>query len=312
MPLLGRRRKTFVVPAPARGAGPMGVTGEGVLPLRPARKGILTSCANPGCASGWLHLWRSRSTPVFEDGWNCSWECTEARVQRAIGRELDDRLSQETSHRHRIPLGLVMLDQGWISPRQLRQALDAQKATGAGRLGQWLVRQQGVSEQMVTRALGLQWSCPVLSIEFHDPEAFAPLIPRFFLDAFGALPLRIAGGRVLYLGFEGRPDPVLALAVERMTGLRAECGIVRESEFRSARERMLEARFPTVELVEAASAPAAARALAKSIERAKPIESRLVRVHDCLWLRMWRRTQAGPAPDARWVQDSICSVGVQF
>ena len=63
-----------------------------------------------------------------------------------------------------------MLEQGWITAGQLRQALEAQRAAGAGRLGHWLVRQQGVSEQLVTRALGLQWSCPVLPLEFHEPR----------------------------------------------------------------------------------------------------------------------------------------------
>ena len=41
------------------------------------------------------------------------------------GQELQE------SHRHRIPLGLVMLEQGWITSGQLRQALDAQKVAGA-------------------------------------------------------------------------------------------------------------------------------------------------------------------------------------
>ena len=68
-----------------------------------------------------------------------------------------------------------MLEQGWITSGQLRQALEAQKAAGGGRLGIWLVRQQGVSEQLVTRALGLQWSCPVLPMEFHDAEALTVL-----------------------------------------------------------------------------------------------------------------------------------------
>ncbi len=36
-----------------------------------------------------------------------------------------------------------MLEQGWITQRQLRAALEAQKAAGSGRLGHWLVRQQG-------------------------------------------------------------------------------------------------------------------------------------------------------------------------
>ena len=63
------------------------------------------------------------------------------------------------------PAGPGHAGQGWITGAQLRRALEAQKAAGGGRLGHWLVRQQGVSEQLVTRALGLQWSCPVLGLE---------------------------------------------------------------------------------------------------------------------------------------------------
>jgi len=274
-----------------------------------ARMRLLETCANPGCDSGWMHLWRSRSAPVFEGGWNCSAGCTTARMQAAVRRELDGRAGRQESRQHRIPLGLVMLEQGWITPGQLRQALDAQKAAGAGRLGHWLVRQQGVSEQLVTRALGLQWSCPVLPLEFHDAEALTACVPRLFVDAFGALPLRVAAGKLLYLGFEDRLDPVLALAIERMTGLRVESGLVQGSLFRPTHTRMLRAKFPPVELVEASSEPALVHVLSKSVERVRPVESRLVRAHDCLWLRMWLRPQRESLPEAGSVQDLICSIG---
>lgn len=273
-----------------------------------ARPGLFETCANPDCGSGWLHLWRSRSAPIFEGGWNCSAACTAARFQAAVGREMDGRGSAQEVHHHRIPLGLVMLEQGWISSRQLRQALDAQRTAGAGR-PDWLQHRHGVSEQLVTRALGLQWSCPVLPLEFHDADALTALVPRLFVDAFGALPLRVAAGKLLYLGFEDRLDPVLALAVERMTGLRVESGLVQGSLFRPAHTRMLNSVFPPVELIEAGSEAAIVHALAKSVERARPVESRLVRVHECLWLRMWRRAQSGPLPEASSVQDLICSMG---
>lgn len=273
------------------------------------RGGFFESCANPGCDSGWLHPWRNRHTPVFEGGWTCSAACTAARVASAIGREMEGRGAAEESYRHRIPLGLVMLEQGWITSGQLRQALDAQKAAGSGRLGSWLVRQQGVSEQLVTRALGLQWSCPVLTLEFHEAEALAVLVPRLFVDAFGALPLRVAAGKLLYLGFEDQLDPVVALALERMSGLRVESGLVAESQFRLGHAHMLRAEFPPVELIEAATEPAAAHALAKSIERTRPAESKLVRVHDCLWLRMWLKPQSGPMPERGSIRDLICSIG---
>jgi hypothetical protein len=270
--------------------------------------GLFTTCANPGCGTGWLQIWRSRSSPVFEGGWNCSPACTEERLQAAVSREQDGRGAAVDKHRHRVPLGLLMLEQGWITQAQLRSALDGQRTNRAGRLGHWLMVREGVSEQLVTRALGLQWSCPVLPIDCHDPEGLSPLLPRLFIDAFGALPLRLAAGKLLYLGFEDRLDPAVALAVQRMCGLRVESGLVPGSQFRPAHSRMLEAKFPPVELLEASSEPALVRALTRAVERTKPVESRLVRVHDLLWLRMWRRRQTGHVLEASSVEDMICTI----
>jgi hypothetical protein len=272
------------------------------------RPGIFESCANSNCRSGWLHLWRNRSVPVFEDGWTCSPECTEARLLFAIRRELEGATDAHEVHRHRIPLGLLMLKQGWITRSQLRKAVEAQKAAGMGRLGQWLVEQRAVEESMVTRALGLQWSCPVLAPQSHRTAEPTAVMPRLFIDAFGALPLRLVNGRLLYLGFEERPDPVLALAVDRMLKLRVECGIVPGSHFRSEQIRMLEAKFPSLELVEAVSEAATAHALSRSVEKARPIASRLVRVHGCLWLRMWLSHQSAPLPEGNSVRDVLCSI----
>jgi len=270
---------------------------------------FFTTCASPTCRSGWLHLWRSRTVPVFEGGWTCSAQCTEDRLTAALRRELEGRREVPSGHRHRIPLGLVMLEQGWITSEQLRRALDAQKASGHGKLGAWLVRQHGVQEQLVTRALSIQWGCPVLSIDSHDPLAMATALPRLFVDAFGALPLRVAAGRLLYLGFEEQLDPVLALSVERMSGLRVETGLVRGSLFREAHDRMLTSIYPGMELIEAASELPLVRLLARKIERTKPIEGRLIRVHDCLWMRLWVRPQTGSLPETDGVRDVICSLG---
>jgi hypothetical protein len=222
-------------------------------------------------------------------------------------REMDARAAVGETYSHRIPLGLAMLEQGWITAGQLRGALDAQHSAGVGRLGYWLVRAEGVSEQLVTRALGLQWSCPVLNAEYHDADGLALLVPRLFVDAFGALPLRTAGRRILYLGFEDRLDTVLAFAVERMTGLRVECGVVPTSIFSPAHSAMLAAAFPAVELIEASSEAALALVLARTIEQARPVDSRLVCVHDCFWLRMWLRPQTGAFPERCSIRDVIAT-----
>jgi hypothetical protein len=95
-----------------------------------------------------------------------------------------------------------------------------------------------------------------------------------------------------------------------MTGLRVEGCLVRQSLFGPAHANLLQARFPAVELIEAATESALATALTKAIERTRPVESRLVRVHDCLWLRMWLRPESGPVPRLGSVQDVIGSFGV--
>jgi hypothetical protein len=288
--------------------GAAGGTGERALPSEAGTRGkLFESCANPGCRTGWLHLWRSRSAPVVEGGWSCSSECTAALLTAALRREMSGNAGGPETHRHRIPLGLLMLQQGWINNEQLRAAVEQQKNSG-GRLGYWLVRKQNVSEQLVARALGLQWSCPVLGMEFYDGEGLTSLVPRLFVDAFGALPLRVAAGKILYLGFEGRLDPVLALSLERMTGLRVESGIVSESEFRPAHTRLLGAKFPNAELIESASEQVLVEMLTKRLERVKPVECRVVRVHDCLWVRLWLRPQKGSLAKMDEVQDLICSV----
>jgi len=320
MPLLSRRSAQITrSPRPVLTVGDDAV-GDGTLGMPPQRishaggaktglaNGIFSTCANPRCGSGWLRLWRRSGTPVFEGGWCCSEVCMAARVIAALGREMDGRGQPGESHRHRIPLGLVLLEQGWITNESLRMALQSQKAAGTGRLGRWLVESRSASEENVTRALGLQWGCPVLGMEFHHPEGLTALVPRLFVDAFGALPLRVAAGKILYLGFEDHLDAALALALERMTGLEVVGGLVQESEFHPAHSRLLEARFPATELIEAATEPALAAAFAKAVERTQPVESRLVRVHDCFWLRMWLKQERGPLPGIDSIRDVIGSV----
>jgi len=293
---------------------PVSIPGQDAPRRRAASRprSLLSTCANPRCASGWLHLWRSRSGPIFEGGWSCSASCTAARVEAAVRREMEGRNPGEgltpAQHRHRIPLGLVMLEQGWITPEQLRKAIDAQREAGAGRLGDWLVSSQGVPEILVTRALSLQWNCPVLNLDRHDPQQMAVVLPRLFVEAFAVVPLRVAAGSILYCGFEDRLDPVLALAAERMCGLRVESGVVRGSLFDEAHERLLHANFPVAELVSAASNAPLVRSLSRAIERVRPVESRLIRVHDCLWLRMWNRHQSGALPETSGVEDVIVSL----
>lgn len=292
----------------AERGGPAGREGAPVRPLA----GLLPACSNPHCSSGWLRLWRARRTPVFEGGWVCGPECVRARIRAAVVREMEGMDGGAAVHRHRVPLGLVLLSQGAVGREQLRAALARQRVSG-GRVGMWLEREQGVEERAVTRALGAQWGAPVLTLDQHSPEKVAPLVPRLLVDAFGLLPLRVAGLALLYLGFEDRIDRSASFAIERMSRLRVEAGLVAGRAFAAAHRRLLAASFPPARLVEAAGVDALVGALGRAGEEARPVEARLVRMHDYFWLRMWREPEgagtAGAFPPRRAaVEDFLCSL----
>jgi hypothetical protein len=185
-------------------------------------------------------------------------------------------------------MGLLLLAQGWITEDQLRQALHAQRVAGKGRIGAWLVQLCGLSEERVTQALAMQWGRPVLSVVDHRPESVATLVPRLLLDVYGMLPLRAVAGRVVYIGFEDRVDMAATLAVERMSGMRVETGVVPGGQFLRAHEQMMNAACPKASLAEAGSAREAVDLLTAALERVRPHAAFLVRMHEYLWLRMWR------------------------
>ena len=124
-------------------------------------------CGSPICGSGWNFPWKSRKYPIFEEKWACSSKCLMTIVEASIAREAGDgrRDGVVVQHQHRVPLGLVMLGQGWITHSQLQRALQAQRAEGVGRIGDWLVSECGLETEVVTRGLSVQWGCPVLTTE---------------------------------------------------------------------------------------------------------------------------------------------------
>ncbi|HTV04983.1 MAG TPA: hypothetical protein VME86_06405 [Acidobacteriaceae bacterium] len=258
------------------------------------RPRVFPVCANPRCTSSWLQLWRNRRVPVVEGGWLCSPACTRARTEDLLRREYAEA-RPATPHRHRVPIGLVLLRQGWIRQEHLKDALEAQRRGSRLRVGEWLVANRGLSEMQLTQALGLQWGCPIFSLEQHASALPVTLIPRLITESFGFVPLRISPLGRVYMAFEDRIDHSLALAVERMTGFDAVQGLLPTSEFAVAQRKHAESRFSRARLIEAGSADLLAEAFALHIEKEKPTEARLVRVHDLLWLRLWRYAERSDA-----------------
>jgi hypothetical protein len=274
------------------------------------------SCGNPECSSTWTAPWRSRKRPVFEGQWGCGGRCVLALVRAAVRRELGEGTTGPQPHRHRVPLGLVMLAHGWITHPQLRKALEAQRENGSGRIGDWLVSECGLEAEQITRGLSMQWSCPVLPMKGFEPEAMALVMPRVFVEEFRLLPLRVAGSRILYLAFEDRLDAAAALAIEQMTELKVESGLVDEREFEPARRRLLEYESVPVKVEVAADSNDLSARITAILEQKQPLASRLVRFHRYYWLRVWLERDAmsgaGSLPNrSEDVGDFVFSLGGQ-
>jgi Type II secretion system (T2SS), protein E, N-terminal domain len=244
-------------------------------------------CANVDCTSGWKTPWRRRR-PFFEGQWTCSGRCVLAVVRAAVRREMGEGVpTAPIPHRHRVPLGLLMLAQGWITQEQLRHSLEAQRERGVGRIGDWLKSECGLETEQVTRGLSMQWGCPVLTMDGFMPETMALVMPSLLVERFGLVPLRVAGSRILYVGSADRLDASVSLAVEKMTDLKVESGVIEEAQFESARSRLRASDSIEMKRESFADNDAMIGRITALLERNQPVASRFVRVHQFYWLRMW-------------------------
>jgi hypothetical protein len=174
----------------------------------------------------------------------------------------------------------------------------------------------GLEAEQIVRGLSMQWGCPVLTTEGFFPEVMALAMPKLFAERFGLLPLRVAGSRILYLGFADRLDASAAFAAEQMTELKVESGVVEGAQFEAARTRLLACDGVEMKLEAAEDKDAMAARITAILEQKQPIASRLVRLHQYYWLRVWLERGAigkvGSLPvTGEDVMDHIFTVGAK-
>ncbi len=246
-------------------------------------------CAFEGCTAGWSKLWKRRARPVFENVWGCSRTCIRALVEASVKREMEgaDGADIAEAHHHRMPLGLVLLAQGLVTQEQLRAALQAQKDAGRGRIGEWLVEAAGVSETKITRGLGMQWHCPVLGLAGFDAKRMALALPPALRTLCSVAPLRVAGGRILYLAFDETVDAAAAFALERMSGLKVESGVLPGAEFTCAVTALDECSTVDCRQFDVADREGLVERVVDALVKLQPIASKMVRLRDRYWMRLW-------------------------
>jgi hypothetical protein len=275
-----------------------------------------TICGNPECAGRWLALLKDRRRPMFEGRWGCSAHCIKTLVTNAIQREGESQptSTEERTHRHRMPLGLILLERGWISSVQLDRALEMQRDGTMRPIGYWLTAECGVDKEQVTRALALQWGCPALNIDDFDAKAMALVAPRSLVEAYGIVPIRMTAGR-LYLAFSERPDAAAAFAISRMAGIRAENVIVDSTDWAAAHDRLRSYDFINEILMSVCDHEELGRTVSSTLVGLQPRASRLIRLRQFYWLRLWLEagamtsTEGGVPRTSEDVVDWVYTVG---
>jgi hypothetical protein len=187
-------------------------------------------CAAPDCVHR-ARLWPPFLLQIRGIDLDGRWFCTTACLQTHLLAQIRGLLAgsvRDRPRRHRLPLGLLLVNQGAISQQQLREALQSQtlaqgeKSQGE-KLGRVLCQMGVVAPAEITAALAHQWGCPVYPLNPQSPVwGCQDLLPLALLESARAVPVYVSpDGRTLHLAFGERLDHTTLYAVEQMLGCHA-------------------------------------------------------------------------------------------
>ena len=201
------------------------------VPAWSARLKVITSRCEGCHRSLALRRLSARKAGVrLHDRWYCGSACflkaAEARLTSLMFSGVET-----PSHLSRMPLGLILVDRGWLNATQLRAATDEQKEFGE-EIGELLVRRGFVNESQVTAGRATQWGCPV----YTTPNHLAPVtvqIPLALIRMHAAIPLHlVVTKKVLLMGFVQGIDYGFLRTIEEMTGCETKSCFITPGDFR--------------------------------------------------------------------------------
>src|SRR3984893_8066352 len=153
-----------------------------------------------------------------------------------------------------VRIGELLLKEKRITPEQLQQALNHQKANG-GKLGYNLVKMGFVKDEEITALLSKQYGVPSINLtQFEIDQAVIKLIPPDTAQKYQIVPLSRAGATLTI----AMTDPTNVFAMDDikfMTGYTVEPVVASESAVIEAIQRYY---------------PAVSKAAAKAANKAAP------------------------------------------
>jgi hypothetical protein len=263
----------------------------------PLWRSLTARCADCGHVpyrKPWRYLRRPLRGVRLRGRWYCRPEC----LQRAVAEMLDRQNPPGPRHAtaaHRVPLGLLLLSREQLTAEQLRTALELQRSTGTGKIGEWLQQLGFSTETQITSALARQWSCPVLTL---TPAAKGAVgvrsnftsIPMALLEASQMLPAEFtqASGTLL-MAFSEAVDHSALYAIEQMLGCRTEACFVSPGVLGEGLRALLRVR-KTADVVFDRTEDLAecARIIGSYSSKLEADEVRLIRCGEHFWIRLER------------------------
>jgi len=203
-------------------------------------KNLTIRCGAPDCSMrvkvqpAWLTRYRGIQ---FQQNWYHEVDCLqEALLGRLYELLIPTRVP--VSRAHRLPLGLLLVKRGAITPEELREGLRLQKETGTGKLGYWLRQISTLTEDQICGALSQQWACPVFPLERHvAPPIWEQGVPFPLLAAAKAVPaFTTMNGQQWHVAFSDHVDHSLLYAMEEMLDCRTIACVSRESAIKECLE----------------------------------------------------------------------------
>jgi|SRR5579862_235619 len=175
-------------------------------------------CANANCHKQTLkHIVSRKYKGLSISGdWFCSEDCFEETVRARILGLLGAKGQHEQPPSLRMPLGLQLVSREVLTADQLKVVLERQRVTGAN-IGDVVQELGFATQEQITAAVAMQWSCPVFSLEGQQLPAEIQ-IPYRLLELYEMLPVHYASnGRKLLIGFVSRVHYHILHTIEYLT-----------------------------------------------------------------------------------------------
>lgn len=255
-----------------------------LLGLPPRR---LNNCSSPDCGNDPTirKLWRATPSVRLHSSSLCFPECLERELCRRLQHTAAAPRREQVNSR-RVPLGLLMLSRGELTHEQLHAALEAQRKTGTGRIGEWLQQLGYVRDVTVAAALASQWSCPV--VKTIPAGVGGCTIPFYLLKNFSMAPVHFSSDRLmLHMAFADKIEHRALFAIEQMMQCKTEACLTTRAEIDSALLRMEDQNASSEKLFEGVSDPVErTRIISSYISTLHATEARVAFCGELLWARI--------------------------